>query len=71
MIQTELKELLGDDLGDSSLFKMIQVNSYCGVTGIGEFKVTGFVIYFLSDLYNSISFRTLRPDFLTINQSPE
>ena len=47
MIQTELKELLGDDLGDSSLFKMIQVNSYCGATGIGEFKVTGFELYFL------------------------
>ena len=40
--ENELRNLITDEIGtlirDSSSFKLIQINSYCGKTGVGEFN---------------------------------
>ena len=38
LIKIELGDLLSEEAKNSNLFKMIQVNSYCGKAGLGEFK---------------------------------
>ena len=40
--ENDLRNLIADEIGtlirDSSSFKLIQINSYCGKTGVGEFN---------------------------------
>ena len=40
--ENDLRNLIVDEIGtlirDSSPFKLIQINSYCGKTGVGEFN---------------------------------
>ena len=40
--ENDLRKLIADEIGtlirDSSSFKLIQINSYCGKTGVGEFN---------------------------------
>ena len=40
--ENDLRNLIADEIGtlirDSNSFKLIQINSYCGKTGVGEFN---------------------------------